>query len=272
MPNSKVYAHITAKNHPAGNLGDKMGYLIADKLLGSSNYKKLGIRDIDFVDEATFAIVGSLLQVLASKPVNVIGGGLINSNPRKYHNRIKIHGVRGFLTKALILRDAGIDVPVIGDPGLLLSNLYPLPCNDKKPLGFIVHKVDRDKFLKNFPHFESLIIDNYLEPEGFVKQLSKYSSVASTSLHGCVFCHSYGIPVKPFYLTDEVIGGDFKFMDYYSSLGLDVRREYLDEINSEVDFVQKIIDSPQPGYGFIERLKKKQIDLIERVMFESSEK
>ena len=36
--------------------------------------------------------------------------------------------------------------------------------------------------------------------------------------------------------------------------------------------MQKIIDSPQPGYGFVERLKKKQIDLIERVMFEYSEK
>jgi hypothetical protein len=78
--NIKVYAHITAKNHPAGNLGDKMGYLIANRILGDDKYKKLGMRDVNAVDESTFALVGSLLQVLAAKPVNVIGGGLINSN------------------------------------------------------------------------------------------------------------------------------------------------------------------------------------------------
>lgn len=259
MANIKIYAHITAKNHPEGNLGDKMGYLIANKILGDKKYKKLGMRDIDAVDESTFALVGSLLQVLAAKPVNVIGGGLINSNLRKYSEKIKIYGVRGFLTKALVLRDAGLDVPVIGDPGLLLSDLYPLLKKEKKPLGFIIHKVDREIFLKNFPHFENQIIDNYLKPEDFVEQLSGYSAVASTSLHGCVFCHSYGIPVRPFYLTDKVIGGDFKFSDYYSSLGFNVKREHLFKEMRDVDIIQKIIEFNQPTNAFISAMKDAQM-------------
>lgn len=267
MSEVKIYAHITAKNHPAGNLGDKMGYLIVNSILGEGNYKKFGMRDIDAVDSKTCAIVGSLVQVLAEKPVNIIGGGLINSNSRKYSQEINFIGVRGFLTKALVLRDAGMDVPVIGDPGLLISKLYSLPEKvEKKPLGFIVHKVDREKFLTYFPHFEHLIIDNYLEPELFVDQLAGYSAVASTSLHGCVFCHSYGIPVKPFYLSDGVIGGDFKFSDYYSSLGLDVKREYLSEKLTEIDILQKIFDCNKPLKGLVEQLKEHQYNLIKRFL------
>jgi pyruvyltransferase len=177
--------------------------------------------------------------------------------------------VRGFLTKALVLRDAGINVPVIGDPGLLLSDFYPLPKKKiKKPLGFIIHKVDREKFLHDFPYFENLIIDNYLEPKAFVEQLSEYSAVASTSLHGCVFCHSYGIPVKPFYLTDQVIGGDFKFSDYYSSLGFDVVRECLSNEMSDVDILQKVVEFYHPTSSFVDLMKKNQTFAIKNHMLE----
>ncbi|MGR7921044.1 polysaccharide pyruvyl transferase family protein [Zobellella denitrificans] len=263
----KIYAHLTAINHPKGNLGDKMGFLIAEYLIKDLKFKKLGMRQIDEVDSKTYGLVGSLIQAVSNKPINLIGAGLINSNSRKYEKNIKFHGVRGFMTKALILRDAGVDVDVISDPGLLLSDIIPkTEHRDKKPLGFIIHKVDRDRFLAEYPNYKDLIIDNYEEPETFVRQLSSYSSVVSTSLHGCVFCHSYGIPVAPFTLTDEVIGGEFKFQDYYSSLGINVNRKNFKNKRSELDFISDIIETPQPNLNLISTLKYNQKNKIREII------
>ena len=68
-----------------------------------------------------------------------------------------------------------------------------------------------------------LIVDNYATRAEFVRQLADYRAIVSTSLHGCIFAHSFGIPVAPFVLTDGVFGGDFKFQDHYSALGIDIR-------------------------------------------------
>lgn len=39
-----VYAHITSVHTTHGNLGDLMGFHIADHLLGRDGYTRLGIR------------------------------------------------------------------------------------------------------------------------------------------------------------------------------------------------------------------------------------
>lgn len=50
------------------------------------------------------------------------------------------------------------------------------------------------------------IVDNYAPRDEFVTQLSRYRAIPSTSLHGCIFAHAYGVPVAPFVLTDKVFG------------------------------------------------------------------
>ncbi|PBB08066.1 hypothetical protein CKW39_09565 [Kocuria sp. WRN011] len=221
---NSVYAHMTSLDQTAGNLGDRMGFLLADSILGAGKYRRQGIRQKTDVTDSTVGIVGSLIAALCDSPATVVGGGLINGNRRAYSPEFKPVGVRGFLTQAAIERDSGLRSTVIGDPGLLLPRLVPMPLRRKKPLGFIVHHVDREAWREKFPDHQDCLIDNYA-PEGeFVEQLAGYETVASTSLHGCVFSHAYGVPVAPFVLTDQVFGGDFKFRDYYSAYGIDVSR------------------------------------------------
>lgn len=75
-----VYAHITAVNSERGNLGDLMGFHIADAVLGPGTYRRWGIRSKDSLPEGTVALVGSLIAAVTHAPCRVVGGGLINGN------------------------------------------------------------------------------------------------------------------------------------------------------------------------------------------------
>lgn len=136
--------------------------------------------------------------------------------------------------------------------------------NVKKKLGFIIHHVDREEFALRYPMWVDDIIDNYEEPLFFLSKLANYEVVASTSLHGCVFCHSYGIPVAPFVLTENVIGGDFKFQDYYSSYGIDIRTRNC-FVTDEEKILKIVKSTPQPSFDQVIALQDGQLLCIENV-------
>ena len=249
-----------------GNLGDKMGFHIADWMIGSSSYERIGLRDAERVGRDTVALVGSVIAALVDTPCEIVGGGLINGHSRKYRPELRLTGVRGFLTKALIQRDSRYHRPeVIGDPGLLLSLIEPMPfAPSRKSLGFIVHDVDRAAFAEKYPDHVADIVDNYAPKEEFVRQLSQYRAIASTSLHGCIFSHAYNIPVAPFVLTDKVYGGDFKFEDYYSSYGLNMVRTHLDGSPERV--LSIVRSAPQPDLSQVGALQHLQRTRIEEAL------
>lgn len=255
-----IYAHITSLEQTTGNLGDRMGFLLADSFLGAGKYQRQGIRQKTEVTDSTVGMVGSLIAALCDSPATVVGGGLINGNRRSYSPEFKPVGVRGFLTQAAIERDSGLHSTVIGDPGLLLPRLVPLPLRRRKPLGFIVHHVDREAWREMFPDHQDCLIDNYATENEFVAQLAEYEVVASTSLHGCVFSHAYGVPVAPFVLTDQVFGGDFKFRDYYSAYGVDIFRRNLPfDPRTIIDIIK---NTPQPSMQTVADRQSEQVRFI----------
>ncbi|MGD7004235.1 polysaccharide pyruvyl transferase family protein [Kocuria palustris] len=256
-----VYAHITSVQAERGNLGDLMGFHIADAVLGAGSYDRLGIRSKDALPPGTVAIVGSLIAAITHAPCRVVGGGLINGNRLEYSSSFRADGVRGFLTQAVLERDANQRPEVIGDPGLLLPDLEPMPrVARRKPLGFIIHAVDREEFVRRYPEHEGDIVDNYASRAEFVHDLAQYRAIASTSLHGCIFANAYGIPVAPFVLTDQVFGGDFKFRDHYSALGIDIRRLTMDGTPDEI--LEAVLQTPQPTREQIDRLAQRQWSAI----------
>lgn len=256
-----VYAHKTIVDGDRGNLGDMMGFHIADWLIGPDAYVRKGMKHRDRLDAETVALVGSVIAALVDSPVRVIGGGLINGNARTYSPQVRLEGVRGFLTQSVIERDAKRVPEVIGDPGLLLPRISPMPPrSSRKPLGFIIHDVDREEFAARYPDQVEHLVDNYAARDEFVSQLAGYEAIASTSLHGCIFAHAYGVPVAPFTLTDKVFGGDFKFRDHYSAFGLDVRRLPLE---GDADAILEQVRSfPQPTMDQVTRLMDRQLELI----------
>jgi pyruvyltransferase len=59
-------------------------------------------------------------------------------------------------------------------------------------------------------------------PKKFVKQIHECEYILSSSLHGIIIADSYGIPAYHIELSDKIIGGQWKFKDYYES----VKRPY----------------------------------------------
>jgi hypothetical protein len=148
---------------------------------------------------------------------------------------VDIVGVRGPLTRGLLNRNLGLYPPVISDPGLLAPRLYPPPLIPveqqlltKKDVGFVVHESHRAIFASLFPELQDCLVDNhvFLNAKVFFEQLQSYKSIVSSSLHGIIFSHAYGIPVMPVVFSnfssafsESIIGGDFKYTDYYRSVG-----------------------------------------------------
>lgn len=214
-----------------GNLGDLFGYYLLNYIINTNkNYENLEIVPINqktpksFIkDGVVLSLVGSILNHIPHfkniPNVNFIGCGNINGDNINIFNNINVLGVRGKLSKNSLEIDKEIEI--ISDLGLLLSDVFPQKVTPTKKIGYIIHSVDRELFFKKFPELKSDLINNYQSPEKFINELLQYEKVISSSLHGIIFSHSFNKEVIPIKITNKIIGGDFKFKDYYSSIGYD---------------------------------------------------
>lgn len=256
------------------NLGDFFGYILMDYICQKQDIIVNRRNQLDRSSDTVFSIVGSLLQMLFNrlstikqKTIIVVGCGLVEAKCKYFFNtdRLIVAGVRGPLTKNILTGVLGgrSDIEVISDPGLLISDIFSLPPNDKSKyeVGFILHEVDRTAFAKLFPNNVKYIVNYNTTYKNFISDLTKYKRIISSSLHGVIFCHSYNIPVCSVKITDKLRGGDFKFIDYYLSLG---RTEYKGRkpIDRQTDFATMCENEWQPSQELISMLKIKQKTVI----------
>lgn len=250
----KVYASCVNPLAKRGNLGDMFGYHYVEHHLGQS-VLRLGVNDRKQIDSNTIAITGSILDSIYNTNIITYGTGFIRKPAKTIQPRAKILGVRGHLSANHI----NYPTKVVSDPGLLLSDLFDLKVvEDKKELGFIIHSVDRKKFFGDHPEWEPLLVNNYDYPEKFIEQLSQYKRIISSSLHGVIFSHSYGIPVAPIKITGKVIGEGFKFLDYYSSLDKSVKLAEYDGSTSYKQYIDYVDGYINPSFSKVNKIKEIQ--------------
>jgi len=60
--------------------------------------------------------------------------------------------------------------------------------------------------------------------EDFVRQLCSCAFVVSSSLHGLIIAHAYGVPAAWMRRRQALAGDGVKFLDYYESLGMEPPR------------------------------------------------
>ena len=260
-----VFASVKNTKLDKGNLGDLFGYYLFEYYCKTYNINliRLGISDNNY-ENNFIALVGSIIQNIdnisiknKNISITVLGCGLIKPYIIKSNNII-YKGVRGPLTKELLNNNCEI----ISDPGLLISKIYPLiNVLNKKKIGYIIHSVDREIFFKLFPEKKEDLIDNYTTYEVFIKKLSEYDTVISSSLHGIIFCHSYGIPVCSIKISDKIIGDNFKYIDYYHSIG-NYNFKERHNITKDTNFELLIKNEWQPNKETIENFKNIQEKLI----------
>ncbi|WP_373033199.1 glycosyltransferase [Sulfurovum sp.] len=193
------------------------------------------------IKKCEYIAIGSLLEALIvpeklkkkiksffwRKTVYLLGTGFIQepAKPKeRYSKQIIPIGVRGEITKARLEKN-GIDCSktVLGDWGLITDKLIETPQVDKKyDVGIIPHYVDKaHPFITKISDRENItILDIQQAPEDFIKDLLACKTILSSAMHGLIAADCYGIPNLGIRLSDKVVGGDYKFNDYYSVFGL----------------------------------------------------
>ena len=59
------------------------------------------------------------------------------------------------------------------------------------------------------------------EVYNIINQIKECEIIISSSLHGLILADAYEKPSLRFNYSNKLVGGDFKFEDYYSGVGLD---------------------------------------------------
>lgn len=171
------------------------------------------------VDARNLVAMGSILH-WADRNSIVWGTGLIDENTKLAARPRSVLAVRGYLTWEK-LKQQGIRSPqIFGDPGIFLPCLYA-----KEPprwsLGIVPHYMDQNEpFVLQAAAGGAKIIDVTAPLEQYAAALSSCERVLSSSLHGLIFAHAYGIPGAWIEISNRVLGDGFKFFDYYSSIGM----------------------------------------------------
>lgn len=168
-----------------------------------------------------YMAIGSILQNCKDKNIQVWGTGFISNSDKMPVKPRMVCAVRGPRTRDLLIKQ-GISCPkIFGDPALLFPEIYKPTVVKKYKLGIIPHYVDASSpILDKYRNDEEIkIIDVTGDIYEFVQDVCKCKSIASSSLHGCIVADAYRIPSLWIKISNNIVGKDFKFYDYYESIG-----------------------------------------------------
>lgn len=177
--------------------------------------------------QASLLLCGSTLKWATQHSV-IWGSGAITNNHAFVHGKpdsIDARLVRGPLTRAELL-NFGFQCPAyFGDPAEIFPRYY-WPSTDKEfSLGILPHYIDQPLFNSElFQHPKIKIIDITQKASNnkiyhFIDDVLSCEVIASSSLHGIILSEAYRIPCLWMKFSDNLFGGDFKFLDYYFSTG-----------------------------------------------------
>ncbi len=252
IANNSIKLYWFRRDNPTElNFGDELSCEIVKNLSG----KEIRRADIENCD---MVAIGSVLEpVLMRKNQNKIvvwGAGLMFGERQTTYDRSinDIRLVRGKLSAQRL----GLDQRICGDPGLLASLFYK-PSNNKKKITVVPHYMDRkNPVIAQLSENKAVkIINVYDTPSKVISEIASSELVVSSSLHGIIIAHSFGIPAYWAELSDDVAGGGYKFRDHYSVFGLEPLRisaTQLGEIEKEAD---RLIGDCQPLLQ-LEKIKK----------------
>jgi pyruvyltransferase len=132
----------------------------------------------------------------------------------------KFLAVRGPLTRERALQCGASCPEIYGDPGLILPRLYRPPVGPRGGAGLVTHFSDKPRLSVPLRKTENLKLIDIQDPiESVINQLVSCEWVASSSLHGIIASHAYGIPAVWVQFRPLPSGDAVKFADYFLSIG-----------------------------------------------------
>lgn len=244
------------------NIGDDLNIVLLNELSGK---KVLAYRYFyHFLHPINnLMAIGSVIEWMGDDTTTVWGAGIRDSHrfllKRTGFSLGKVCAVRGKKTRECLL-NAGISCPeVYGDPALLMPLIYrPSVQRVKGRVGIIPHYFDMNnknvkRLLKELGENGVLIpVRGYIQWQDVIDLIYSCEFVISSSLHGLILSDAYGIPNQWVIFSDLLIGGTFKFDDYYSAVGKEAKKLDIDDGISINDILetkklyQPIVFDPLP--------------------------
>jgi hypothetical protein len=119
------------------------------------------------------------------------------------------------------LINQGYEVPEIyGDPALLLPKYYYPKIEKKYKIGIVPHYRDFNKIKDFYLNLDDVLIIDLMtkDVEATTNEFLKCKRIVSSSLHGIIVAHAYGIPAVWQKFSNDVFGDDVKYQDYFESV------------------------------------------------------
>lgn len=198
------------------NFGDWLGPYIYDKLSSTSHIYG---EPSDDEDQNILLMCGSIIQMGKLNSI-VCGAGLIFGDATFAKPKQTIC-VRGKLTRKRFL-ELGYECPEIyGDPGILMPRLYNKPVEKKYKIALIPHLWDYNHICGKYHDDDDIAVVNltlsdFNTIENIIDKINMAEKTVSSSLHGIVISHAYGIPCLWAKFNQNLWGDGVKFHDYFS--------------------------------------------------------
>lgn len=219
----KAWVNITHGKLVSNNWGDDLNMFLLPLIAK---------RDVIVVNRSLFHIlkkasnylcIGSILGDYEDEKSEIWGAGVMSDEDEIKARPKAIYSVRGKLSRKKLV-DAGIDCPEIyGDPALLLSHYYIPQINKKYKMGIIPNHIDNSNkniksFLECHPDCMLINMSGYNLWTDIIDNICSCEYIVSSSLHGLIVADSYKIPNTWVFFSDNILGGEFKYLDYFSSV------------------------------------------------------
>ena len=219
------------------NFGDALNIYIVEKI---TNKHVIFGAFLKRDNIKTLACIGSILS-WCDKNSTIWGAGFMKpvENCENQFEGRNIYAVRGYKTLE-ILKENNYDISniKIGDPALLLPQLHKKTYTKGTKIGILPHYVDKNNHwikeqISKSNNIRFIDIECGKDVDGFLDAINDCEVILSSTLHGLIIADSYNIKNVWVKFSKNISGGNFKYNDYYSSIGVEDREPVF--INDETD-------------------------------------
>ena len=234
------------KNIPF-NLGDDLNYYLLREI---TNKTIVNTKDT-YINANNFLVIGSIIEKYCDSSSVIWGAGAMYGDVILNKKPLLVKAVRGRLTQKYLVNQ-GIDCPnVYGDPALLLPFVYAPQKEKKYRLGIIPHYVDKDNeviIMLNQRIRNSIVINmvNYSNWRNVIDTILECEMIMSSSLHGIIISDAYGVPNIWFSASNNIRGGEYKFLDYFSSVAREQDCVQVHEKGIDYEDILHLVSSYKP--------------------------
>lgn len=200
-----------SKGPSPGNLGDILTPLILDHFGVKYKYHKNP-------RAAKVLCVGSIAKFAGAGTVVLGSGTMRESDTLSYLADWRF--VRGPRTRKKVMENGGDCPDIYGDPALLMPIIHHPTVFKNGGTGIVPHYVDYEYAMNKYGKDHKVINVLNSNPFEVIDQIVSCSKIVSSSLHGIILAHAYGIPAAWVRFSNKLSGDDTKFADYFESLSL----------------------------------------------------